>query len=289
MGLLAGVGLLMLLDRLDDRISSFTELQELFDESVLGQVPREGSVSAKKQTCLIEPEDHRHAFVEAYRNLRSSLLYMAETGERPKTILVTSSVPNDGKSITAANLAITVASAGSRVLLVDADLRKGALHRLFGVPAGSGLSEVLSKGAAWEAAVQATRFGHLSLLPAGAFTVQSSELFIGEATRRFLQEAGAKYDYVILDTVPVMAADDVTSLAPQVDGTLFVIRAAFTSARVARASLESLYQRQVRVLGLVFNAVRPSSEDYYYYRYSDYYRSYPTASSGAGDGARSGR
>ncbi len=85
-------------------------------------------------------------FVEAYRNLRSSLLYMAEAGQRPRTILVTSSVPNDGKSLTAANLAITMASAGSRVLLVDADLRKGALHRRFGVPAEPGLSEVLSKG-----------------------------------------------------------------------------------------------------------------------------------------------
>jgi len=289
LGLLVGVGCLMLLERLDDRMSSFTELQELFDESVVGQVPREGPVSAGKQSCLIEPEDHRHAFVEAYRNLRSSLLYMAETEQRPRSILVTSSVPNDGKSITAANLAITMASAGSRVLLVDADLRKGALHRLFGLPAGAGLSEALSKGAAWETAVQATKFGLLFLLPAGAFTVQSSELFIGETTRKFLREAVAQYDYVILDTVPVMAADDVTSLAPQVDGTLFVIRAAFTSARVARASLEALYQRQVRVLGLVFNAVRPSSADYYYYRYKDYYKSYPTVPSAARDGARPGR
>ena len=131
MAWLLGVALLLLLDRLDDRMNSFTELQDLFDEEVLGQIPRERSISSKRQTSLIEPEDARHSFVEAYRNLRSSLLYMAETGERPKTILVTSSVPNDGKSLTAANLAITMASAGSRVLLVDADLRKGSLHRSF--------------------------------------------------------------------------------------------------------------------------------------------------------------
>ena len=82
---------------------------------------------------------------------------------------------------------------------------------------------------------------------------------------------------MLLDTVPVMAADDVTSLAPQVDGVLFVIRAVFTSARVARAALDSLYQRQVRVLGLIFNAVPPSSVDYYYYKYRDYYHSYPAS------------
>src|ERR1035441_2454146 len=282
-GLGLGIALLFLLDRLDDRINSFTELQDSFDEDVLGQVPREASGGSRKQPSLIEPEDTRHSFVEAYRNLRSSLLYMAETGDRPKTILVTSSVPNDGKSVTAANLAITLASAGSRVLLVDADLRKGALHERFGVPSQPGLAEVLSKGAAWETIVHATKFSNLFILPAGAFTANSSELFIGEATKRFLREAAGKYDYVILDTVPVMAADDVTSLAPQVDGVLFVIRAVFTSARVARASLESLYQRQVRVLGLVFNAVRQGSVDYYYYKYKDYYKGYPTA------GARSKR
>ena len=277
-GLGLGIALLLLLDRLDDRIDSFTELQDSFDENVLGQVPREVSSGSKRQPSLIVPEDARHAFVEAFRNLRSSLLYMAKTGVRPRTILVTSSVPNDGKSITAANMAITIASAGSRVLLVDADLRKGALYDRFGVPSEPGLAEVLSKEAAWETTVHATKFSNLFILPAGAFAANSSELFLGEVTRQFLRDAAAKYDYVILDTVPVMAADDVTSLAPQVDGVVFVIRAVFTSTQVARASLESLYQRQVRVLGLVFNAVRQESVDYYYYKYKDYYKGYPTAS-----------
>jgi len=288
-GLVLGIGLLLMLDRLDDRVNSFTELQESFEEDVLGQIPRERSISSKKQGCLIQPEDARHSFIEAYRNLRSSLLYMGQTGERPKTILVTSSVPDDGKSVTAANLAITMASAGSRVLLVDADLRKGALHRLFGVPAGPGFSEVLSNGAAWEASAHATKFNNLFILPAGAAVTQSSELFIGEGTKKFLEDAVSRYDYVVLDTVPVMAADDVTSLAPQVDGVLFVIRSAFTSARVAHASLESLYQRQVRVLGLVFNAVRESSVDYYYYKYSDYYRPHPAAGAAPAEAERKGR
>ena len=285
-GLGLAVALLFLLDRLDDRLNSFTELQDSFDEDVVGQVPREVSGGSRRQPSLIEPEDTRHAFVEAYRNLRSSLLYMAETGNRPKTILVTSSVPNDGKSVTAANLAITMGSAGSRVLLVDADLRKGALCERFGVPAEPGLADVLSKGVAWETTVHPTKFSNLFVLSAGAFTVNSSELFIGEVTKQFLRDAASKYDYVILDTVPVMAADDVTSLAPQVDGVLFVIRAVYTSARVARASLESLYQRQVRVLGLVFNAVRRGSVDYYYYKYKDYYRGYPTAGAESNRGER---
>jgi capsular exopolysaccharide synthesis family protein len=206
---------------------------------------------------------------------------MAETGHRPKTLLVTSSVPNEGKSLTAANLAITMASSGSRVLLVDADARKGALHERFEVPAAPGLTEVLGKGLNWEEVVQATKYPTLFLMPQGTFAPNASELFISDATKQFLQQASAKYDYVVLDTVPVMAADDVTSLAPLVDGVIFLVRAEFTSARVARAALHSLYQRQVRVLGLIFNSARPSFEDYYYYRYRSYYKKYPAPEAAA--------
>ncbi len=286
-GGLIGLGLslllLMLADRLDDRMSSFTELTELFDENVLGQIPKEDGPGSKGDVGLIEAEDGRHAFVEAYRNLRSSLLYMTEAAERPRTLLITSSVPDEGKSVTSANLAITMANSGSRVLLVDADLRKGILHRRFGLAGEPGLTEVLAQGLNWEEAVQATKVPNLFLLPRGAITHHSSEFFISSATEKFLKEASAKFDYLMLDTAPVMAADDVTSLAPHLDGVLFLIRAEHTSARVARAALELLYQRQVRLLGLIFNAVRPTSVDYYYYyKYHDYYNTYPTANAVAG-------
>lgn len=275
-GLALGVLLLLFLDRLDDRMISFTELKEAFDEEVVGQVPYQRASRGVRNVPLIGPEDERHSFVEAYRNLRSSLLYMAEAAERPKVLLVTSSVPNEGKSLTAANLAITMASSGARVLLVDADSRKGALHTRFETPQKPGLTDVLAQGLSWEELTHATKFPNLFLLPQGTFAANASELFISDATKRFLLEARAKFDYVILDSVPVMAADDVTSLAPHADGVLFLIRAEFTSARVAHAALHSLYQRQARLLGLVFNSARPRFEDYYYYRYRDYYyRKYP--------------
>jgi Mrp family chromosome partitioning ATPase len=117
----------------------------------------------------------------------------------------------------------------------------------------------------------------LQLLPRGATTQRSSEFFIAPVMEKFLQETKKEYDYVLIDTAPVMAADDVTSLAPRVDGVIFVVRAEFTSARVARAALDMLYQRKSRVLGLVFNAVRATGSDYYYYyRYRDYYKAKPS-------------
>jgi capsular exopolysaccharide synthesis family protein len=271
-GFVLSIGLLMLVDRLDDRMNSYSELKEIFDEEVLGQIPKEKIKSGSKEPGLIQEEDDRHAFVEAYRNLRSSLLYMGESRQRPRTIVVTSSVPNDGKSLTSANFATIMAMSGSKVLLVDADLRKGGLHHRFALPGGPGLSEVLSQGLPWRPTVLPTKISNLSLMPRGQATQRSSELFIGPATESFLRDVVAEYEYIVLDTAPVMAADDVTSLAPNIDGVIFVIRAEQTSARVARAAIDLLYQRKANVLGLVFNSVHPRSSDYYYYyKYYDYY------------------
>jgi capsular exopolysaccharide synthesis family protein len=276
LGLVLGVVMLLLLDRLDDRLNSFTELEELFDEDVLGQIPRERKPPRGGILPFVQADDERHPFVESYRNLRSSLLYMAQTGTRPHTLLVTSSVPSDGKSVTAANLAITLAMGGARVLLVDADLRKGTLHTRFEIKADAGLSEALSQGIDWHTLVKETPVANLRLLPRGTTTQRSSELFLGPVMEKFLLESNKEYDYVLIDTAPVMAADDVTSLAPRVDGVIFVIRAEYTSARVARAALNMLYQRKSRVLGLVFNSVRTTGSDYYYYyRYRDYYNTDP--------------
>jgi capsular exopolysaccharide synthesis family protein len=265
-GLAVGFLILMLIDRLDDRLASFSELQELFDEEVLSQIPHQKGGGRGNPVSLIVPGDERYSFIEAYRNLRSSLLFMAKPGEsQPKVILLTSSIPNEGKSLTCANLSIMLASSGARVLLIDADLRKGTLHHRFQVPAEPGLTEVVSEGVNWQEIVRPTSYSNVFLLTRGAFTGKSSELFIGASTGKFLKEAANNYDFVVIDTPPVMAADDVASLAPHVDAVVFVIRAEMTSARVARAALDLLYQRQAPVLGLVFNGVRPTSVDYYYY------------------------
>ena len=158
------------------------------------------------------------------------------------------------------------------MLLVDADLRKGNLHNRFNIQAGTGLSEVFSKGVPWRQAVKETSVPNLHLLPRGATTQHSSEFFMGTAMQQFLQESAKEYDYVLLDTAPVMAADDVTSLAPRADGVIFLVRAEYTSARVAHAAIDMLHQRKARILGLVFNSVRASAADYHYYQYRDYYK-----------------
>ena len=272
-GLGLGLGLLLLIDRMDDRMHSFTELQEFFDEEVLGQIPREISASISGDLPLLAPDDQRTAFVESFRNLRSSLLYLNQTGRRPRQLLVTSSVPNDGKSLIAANLAVSLATGGSRVLLVDADLRKGSLHKRFNLTQGKGLSQMLVEKTDWHSLVLATNIPNLGLLPRGQSDKSSTEFFFAADMENLMSEAGKEYDFIIIDTPPVMAADDAATLAPRVDGVIFVVRAEATSARVARASLDLLVQRNAKVLGLVLNSVRAGTGDYHYYdHYKDYHQ-----------------
>jgi hypothetical protein len=127
-GAFAGLVILILLDRIDDRTASFTEFQHYFTENILGQIPKE---KTKGPLNLLQPDDARHVFAESYRNVRSSIFFMPYEGPRPKTLLVTSAVPSEGKSTVSANLAITMAHSGAKTLLVDGDLRRGALRETF--------------------------------------------------------------------------------------------------------------------------------------------------------------
>jgi capsular exopolysaccharide synthesis family protein len=277
LGLALSIGLLLFLDRLDDRPHSFTELEDLFDETVLGQIPHIRVKDKKAGVPILKEDDDRHALAEAYRNLRSSIMFEGSNEKRPRIILVTSAIPGDGKSMTAANLAVMLARSGTRVLLVDADLRRGRIHKQFEVPATPGLAEVLSEKQAWPSVVAQNSVPNLFIVPRGTAPRHPGELFVNAIKQQFLKEAGGKYDFILLDSPPIMAADDVSNLAPHVDGVLMVIRARFTSGRVARAALDLLYLRKANVLGIVFNDVRSSGGDYYYYKYKEYYSSTPAA------------
>jgi capsular exopolysaccharide synthesis family protein len=270
LGLIMGIGILIALDTLDDRPTSLVELQETIDEEILGQIPKIHSKDKKSPGILVENDD-RHALIEAYRNLRSSILFLGTPENHPRTLLITSAIPADGKSMTSANLAITLARSGGRVLLVDADLRRGVMHERFGCTHKPGFSEVLMDQCDWTQAILQTQTPGLTLLPRGSTTRHPGELFVTGAKDKFLKDIEGKYDYILFDTAPVMAADDVSNLAPYVDGVIMVIRANHTSGRVARAALEILYQRKTNLLGVVFNAVRAHSSEYYYYHYKDYY------------------
>lgn len=267
-GAFTGIAILILLDRIDDRMTSFSEFQHHFSEGVLGQVPKE---KIKGKVTLLQPDDARHVFAESYRNIRSSIFFMPYEGPRPKTLLVTSAVPNEGKSTVSANLAITMALSGARTLLIDGDLRRGALRETFGISSKLGFSEVLKQEVNWREVVVPTSYPNLFILPRGKTLSQPSEHLLRDSTDALLKDIYNYYDYIMIDSSPVLAADDTTSLAPKIDATLFVVRLSYTSARLIKKSLDLLYNRQVNVPGVILNCVDTSLPEYYYYQYSEYY------------------
>ncbi len=270
MGFGAGFGLLLLLDRADDRITSFTEVTEYFNLPILGQIPTEVPDEEIDIVPLLGRDDDRYMFVEAFRNLRSSLIFMPDQ-EELRTLLITSSIPGEGKSTIAANLGITMAFAGTRTLLVDADLKRGDLARIFNIDGRLGFTTILRDDTPWQSVVQQTDYENLSLIPRGPVAGSPAELLLQHNLESFIGEIREAYDLVIFNSAPILATDDTTTLAPSIDGTIMVVRAFVTSARLAENSLNALYQRQAKITGLVLNSVSTEVSDYYHYRYSQYY------------------
>jgi succinoglycan biosynthesis transport protein ExoP len=273
-GLFLGLAVLSFIFHIDDRVVSALDLQSRFDEHILAQIPTE-----KHQGPLepLQANDARHAFAESLRALRSSLLYLPVEGERPKTLLITSATPNEGKSTIAINLAITMASAQVRVLLVDADLRRGSLHQFFNRDCDPGLSDLLLNQVPPEKCILPTSISYLDLATRGTSISNPGEVFLSPRLDQFLRDVYNAYECVIFDSSPVLAADDTTSLAPKLDAAMFVVRFSLSSTRLSKKAIELLRDRQANVIGIVCNDVSQAHQEYYHYKYPEYYRSQTTS------------
>jgi capsular exopolysaccharide synthesis family protein len=278
LGLLAG-GLLgfvalYLIDLFDDSFGTIGEMRDQLPETVLGQIPEIKAFQKDTDIHLLSEENpDSHALVESFRNLRSSIIFSYPDGEAPKTICITSSVPSEGKSTIAANLAISLAMGNSRVLLVDGDIRRGTICKKFGLPATPGIVELLRQEVSADAIIRPTMIEGLDLVSSGKLQKSPGELFLSPSLDVFLKEMKTRYDYIIFDSAPLLATDDTSNLARKVEGVLFVVRGAFTSVRYARECLKRLRSRKAPLMGLVFNRGYVSGSDSYYY-YHDYYEYY---------------
>ncbi len=267
-GFAVGLGILLLIGKLDDRYISVSELEAHSDLDVIGLIPRLKSGGAD----VLQENDRRHILVESFRNVRSSLLFMPTGDFAPKTFLITSAIPSEGKSTIATNLAVTMAIAGSKTLLVDGDLRRGRINRLFKTPTEPGLAEFLKGTATVEETINPTEIPNLSIVPRGRLLSDGTEPLPGTKFTEFLNLIRGRYDYIIFDSCPVLAADDSSTMAPQVDAVFFVVRARYTSARLFIRSLKLLAVRGVNIRGLIYNCAEMGSSDYPYYQYKEYHR-----------------
>jgi non-specific protein-tyrosine kinase len=205
--------------------------------------------------ALITLRDPGSAAAEAYRTLRTNIQFSSL--DRPlKTLLITSTAPDEGKSVTLANLAVTMAQAEQRVLMVDCDLRRPSLHSLFGLSNERGLTSAILEQGEGELPIQATSVPGLSLLASGPLPPRPADLLGSRRMGAMVERLRASADMVLIDTPPVVAVSDAAVLAPQVDGVLLVLQAGHTRRDRAREARQILEKVKAHIIGVVLNNAR---------------------------------
>lgn len=270
-GMLLGCGFIIVVDFFDDRIISSLDVEMSFEEPVLTQIPElrlENGLS--DSASLLKAEGNPPPFSEAFRNLRSSILFRQEN-QQLKTLIICSSLPGEGKSSIAANLAITLSQTGEKILLIDGDLRRGNLSRLFEMQDKPGLSEAMADLRHWRNFIYPTAYPNLILFPLGDHPDQPGEFFLKAELSTFMTQAQNEFDRIIFDSAPLLAATDSASLAPKLDAVIMIVRSGLTSIQKLRQSMHILEARQANVFGLVINGIGEGTPGYGYYRYKNYY------------------
>lgn len=220
---------------------------------------------------LIAHNDLKNPATEAYRVIRTSIQF-AQAGKELQTIALTSCTPNEGKSTTIANLAVVLTQAGKSVLLIDCDMRNPTVHKNFNLSNKVGLSSCISMGTALSDAVQKTSIEGLYALTGGVIPPNPSELLGSEQMKNVLQRAKEQYDYVLIDTPPVMPVTDALIVGRFVDGMILVIASAEVKVEMARDVKNQLVNAGANILGVVLNKVRSEHHGYgygYYYYYGN--------------------
>lgn len=201
---------------------------------------------------------------EQFRTIRTNINFSV-VDQEVRSLMVTSSGPVEGKSTTAANLAVVFAQAGKRTLLVDADMRKPTIHYTFGLTNSFGLTNVLTRQMELAEAVNPTDVEHLHVLPSGPIPPNPAELLGSRAMQQFFEMVMEEYDLVVFDTPPVLAVTDAQVLANKCDGTVLVVSSGKTEIDAATKSKELLTAAQAKLLGVVLNNKKSKDTQYYYY------------------------
>jgi succinoglycan biosynthesis transport protein ExoP len=273
LGLLAAVGIAFLVEYLDDSVTSSEDVEEVTGLPTLGVVPVMKGDPKRSEIYRLETLlNPRSPVAETYRALRTNIEF-ASVDAPLRTLMVTSALPQEGKTTTAGNLAIVFAQGGSRVLLVDADLRKPGVHSLFGLPNQHGLTTLFRDEAATVTEVAGeTELANLRVVTSGPLPPNPAELLGSKRWLAILERLKAEADLVIIDSPPLQAVTDAALLAAVVDGTVLVIHARRTRRGAVRQAREALARSGGNILGVTMNRLKKREYDQNYYSYySAYY------------------
>jgi len=272
LALVVSLGMALLVEVIDNRVRTPMQVVQQIRLAMLASIPdrredpQAGAVDELWTVALKAPQS---LMAESFRQLRTALMYSTDTDL--KSLLVTSPEAGTGKTVLATNLAITLAGGGSRVLLVDANFRRPMLHRVFDLPNSVGLSSVLARLSAFDAAVQRTNVTNLDVLGAGPPAPSPADLLGSEGMQKLLAEAVGRYDTVLIDGPPILVVTDAHVLCSMVDGVALTLSSTETSSGVAVRAKRALLGLRARVVGAVLNRVRATRGGYFREAYKSYY------------------
>ncbi len=270
--ILVGLGLSFMIELMDTRLRTPLEVVRQVGVPLLGSIPdlsEDERLALDTNLAMVTQTVPQSLMAEAFRQMRTNLLFASDKPIR--TILVTSPNPRDGKSTVAANLAITMARGGTRVLLIEANFRRPYLARAFDIPDGVGLSNVLVGLSEVSDAIQATRIENLDMLVCGALPPSPAELLGSTTMRHLIRQVSEKYDTVIIDGAPMLVVADNYLLAEAVDGVVMVYRAGENTRGLAHRAARQVLSLRARLLGAVLNCVRATKGGYFREAYQAYY------------------
>jgi len=286
---LFGMGLALFLEYLDDTIRTTEEVETYLGLPALAAIPRidslpkrklllvgsgEGGEGANPTNDLLIHNDSRSSLAEAYRQLRTSIL-LSTAGHAPKSLLITSSLPSEGKTTTAINTAISLAQTGAKVLIIDADMRRPRLHSVFNISNAQGLSTILSSDSQDDSVLDVIEYdeeSRLNLLPSGPIPPNPAELIGSEQMANLLKTLQNNFTHVVVDSPPIASFTDGVLVASMVDGVILVVNSGKSSRQVVRRSRQLLVDIGAKIFGVVLNNVNLRSQDNYYYYQSYYHR-----------------
>jgi succinoglycan biosynthesis transport protein ExoP len=275
-GLFGGVGLAFFFEYLDNTIKSPEEVETRLGVPVLGTVPLLDIKGKSIEKIILE--DPQSTFAESYKTIRTAIL-LSSASKPPQNILVTSMGPEEGKTVTSVNLAMTIAQSEYTVLLIDGDLRKPRIHKIFGLNNSKGLSTYLA-GASSVINISKGPLANLSIMTSGPLPPNPSELISSNKMNELMRVLNEKFDIIVWDSAPIMTVTDSLILSKILDGTVIIAKAGKTTYEIVRRGLKSLRGRrqkdlESRVLGVVINAINIKKSDYYYYY--QHYHYYPSS------------
>ena len=270
LGALLGIGLALLRDQLDNTIKTHQTLEQITGVGIVGYIPFD---KERSTTPAINFDNDNSGPAEAFRKLRTNLQFLT-VDDPPRVLVVTSASPSEGKSISSLNIALALAEADHNVVLVDGDLRRPRVAKYLDVMGSVGVSTLLGGGACLSEVLQKTKYPGLTVLAAGPCPPNPSELLGSLTAQKLLSELRAEFDYVIIDSSPLMAVTDGAILAAQADGALLAARYGSTTREQLTHSVRILNDVGAKILGAVFTMIPSRGSGSYSYNYYYYGNSY---------------